>query len=93
MRLTHSHNMTKPEHGPASPGLLHPAIGLLVGTKMATLEANSQFSGTESLILKLHGNSHCGAAETNPTRNHEVVGSVPVLAQWVEDLALLRGAV
>ena len=25
---------------------------------------------------------------TNPTRNHEVVGSVPALAQWVRNLAL-----
>jgi len=25
----------------------------------------------------------------NPTRNHEVVGSIPDLAQWVKDLALL----
>ena len=25
---------------------------------------------------------------TNPTRNHEVVGSIPGLDQWVEDLAL-----
>ena len=22
---------------------------------------------------------------TNPTKNHEVVGSVPALAQWVDD--------
>ena len=28
----------------------------------------------------------CGAAEMNPTRNHEVVGSIPDLAQWVKDL-------
>ena len=25
---------------------------------------------------------------TNPTRNHEVEGLIPALAQWVNDLAL-----
>ena len=25
----------------------------------------------------------------NPTRNHEVAGSIPDLVQWVEDLVLL----
>ena len=25
---------------------------------------------------------------TNPTRNHEVLGSIPGLAKWVKDLAL-----
>ena len=30
---------------------------------------------------------------TNLTRNHEVEGSIPALAQWVNDLALLRAVV
>ena len=31
--------------------------------------------------------SHHGAAETNPTRNDEVVGLIPGLPQWVRDPA------
>ena len=34
--------------------------------------------------------SRRGAAETNTTRNYEVVVSNHGLAQWVKDLALLR---
>ena len=37
--------------------------------------------------------SHHGTAETNPTRNHEVVGLIPGLAQWVKDPVLLRAVV
>ena len=32
--------------------------------------------------------SHCGAVETNLTRNHEIIGSNSDLAQWVKDVAL-----
>ena len=32
--------------------------------------------------------SRLGAVEMNPTRNHEVEGLIPGLAQWVKDLAL-----
>ena len=35
------------------------------------------------LSVVFWGSSPCGSAETNPTRNHEDVGSIPGLAQWV----------
>ena len=35
------------------------------------------------------GSSHRGTAETNPTRNHGVAGSIPRIAQCVKDPVLL----
>ena len=40
------------------------------------------------IINKIFRSSCYGAVETNLTGNHEVAGSIPYLAQWVEDLAL-----
>uniref|UniRef100_A0A8D1M6W5 HPS5-like beta-propeller domain-containing protein n=1 Tax=Sus scrofa TaxID=9823 RepID=A0A8D1M6W5_PIG len=41
------------------------------------------------IMIEPSRSSRRGAAETNPTRNHEVAGWIPGLAPWVEDLALL----
>ena len=50
-------------------------------------------SNHPSLKSGLSWRSHSGAAETNLTRNHEVVGSTPGLAQCVKDPVLPRAVV
>ena len=46
----------------------------------------------EAIILEIRikplWNFHCGATEMNPTRYHEVVGSIPGLTQCVKNLML-----
>ena len=37
---------------------------------------------------KILRSSHLGTVETNPTRNHEVVGTILGLIQWIKDPAL-----
>ena len=44
---------------------------------------------TIETVKKKSGSFHHGSVVNNPTRNHEVSGSIPGLAQWVKDPALL----
>ena len=39
-------------------------------------------------LKNLTRSSRCGSVETNLTRNHEAVGLIPGLAQWVKDSVL-----
>ena len=49
----------------------------------------SERGKTEGQSQKRRYGSSCrGTAEMNPTRNHEVAGSIPGLTQRVKDLAL-----
>ena len=41
-----------------------------------------------TIVKKIYRSSHHGAVAKNPTRNHDVVGLIPGLAQWVKDTAL-----
>ena len=43
---------------------------------------------TKKQNKKNNRGSRHGTAETNPTRNHEVLSLIPGLAQWVKDLVL-----
>jgi len=70
-----------------------------MGTRQKTYKSYNYVNCRESQKVisaikkkkKKGGSSHRGAVKTNLTRNHEVVGSIPGLAQlkWVKDPALL----
>ena len=46
-------------------------------------------NGIPLLLKYTEWSSRHGTVEVNPTRNHEVSDSMPGLAQWIKDLALL----
>ena len=43
--------------------------------------------------IKAAGTSRCGAVVNESDKNHAVEGSIPALAQWVNDSALPRAVV
>ena len=42
----------------------------------------------DDILIRFTRSSSLGTVEMNPTRNHEIAGSIPGLAQWVKDPTL-----
>ena len=48
----------------------------------------TQFQNLKKIMIKTLWSSRHGTAGANPTRNHEVTGSIPGLTQWIKDPVL-----
>ena len=62
-------------------------LRLRVGRKATKPRKRTRLSSVSEKIIITWNSCH-GAVQMNPTRNHEVTGSIPGLVQWVKDLAL-----
>ena len=62
------------------------------GAPIQPLSWELPYAAPVALKYKI-GSFRSGAAETNLARNHEVLGSIPGLTQWIKDLVLPRAVV
>ena len=61
-----------------------------VGKDLTIFNTHSWYTFSANQNQNKFPRSSCGGAvEMNPTRNYEVVRSIPGLSQWVKDLVLL----
>ena len=66
-----------------------PVLLLSYFSSLQLLLCSVRFSETSLHSFKTLPWSSChGTVETNPTRNHEVLGLISGLTQWIKDLAL-----
>ena len=82
-RLFSRHDCRGTKPCPPPPNPPHPRCHMSTGRNSVELET--------TMTQKNTGRNSChGGAETNRTRNHEVAGLIPGLAQGFKDLAFFR---